>query len=119
MMKTIVFIFKSTPIGSSLSREGIDMALAAASFDQSVKVIFLGDGVFQLLKSQTSNEMIEKNIAKMISSFELFGICDIVVDKQSLQDRSLKHSDLIESLPLQISTDIKEVVNTADHIINF
>jgi len=118
-MKTIAFIFRQTPLGGSLSREAIDMALATASFDQNVKVIFLGDGVWQLIKSQAGTSMMPKRISKMLSSFEMFGIDSVHVDEQSLAARAIDINTLIDTIPLQITSDITRVIDSANHVVTF
>ncbi|MCK7492950.1 MAG: sulfurtransferase complex subunit TusD [Comamonadaceae bacterium] len=44
----ILFVLRHPPHGSMNAQESLDMILAAAAFDQSVSLLFLDDGVFQL-----------------------------------------------------------------------
>lgn len=47
--KTIGVVITHPPYGSESARQGLDMALAFAAFDQPVTVLFDGDGVLNLL----------------------------------------------------------------------
>ena len=54
--KSLLLLIRHSPYGSSLARASIDVALAAAAFDQAVSLLFVGDGVLQLLPEQRTEQ---------------------------------------------------------------
>lgn len=91
----ITFISRAAPYGSARARNCLDMALAAAVFEQPVNYIFLGDGVYQLLQGQQGDAIGSKTIGKTLAALELYGIEKVHVCQQSLRQRHLKPDDLI------------------------
>ena len=67
-------VVRHSPYGSSLARASLDVALAAAAFEQPVKLLFMGDGVLQLLPEQDSRAIGQKNIGRLLSSLPLYDI---------------------------------------------
>jgi tRNA 2-thiouridine synthesizing protein C len=76
-------VLRHSPYGSGLSRSGIDAALAAGAFEQSVNVLFLGAGVLQLIPEQDASTIGSKNIGKNIASLPLYDIETFWVDAQA------------------------------------
>ena len=97
--KKILLVCRKAPYGNSLSREAIDVALAASAYEQDITIAFIGDGVFQLLDKQDGEEIEQKNQAKMISAFSLYEIENIVIDKDAIEklEALLKEASTTES----------------------
>ena len=72
--KKILFILKSPPYASTSAQEGLETILAASVFEQDITVLFMGDGVLQLLKSQQGNTIQRKNIASLLEAFPVYDI---------------------------------------------
>jgi tRNA 2-thiouridine synthesizing protein C len=51
-MKRVLVLFRSAPHGTSRAREGLDAALAALAFDQPLRVLFAGDGLYAIARAQ-------------------------------------------------------------------
>ena len=81
--KTLLVIVRHSPYGSSLARSGLDTALAVAAFGQPVALLFLGDGVLQLLPAQDSKTIGRRNIGKLLASLPLYDIESVFVDAES------------------------------------
>jgi len=77
--KKILFILKSPPYSSTTAQEGVETILAASVFEQDITVLFMGDGVLQLLKSQQGNNIQRKNIASLLEAFPLYDIEKIYI----------------------------------------
>jgi tRNA 2-thiouridine synthesizing protein C len=95
--KRILVICRKAPYGSSLSREALDIVLAASVFEQQLALLFTGDGVWQLLNEQNSEAIESKNHSNMLSVFPLYDINDIFVDSEALAQRQISAEQL--SLP--------------------
>lgn len=72
--KSLLIILTQGPNASSANQEALDIALAAASFDQPVSLLFEGDGVYQLLTEQDPNIVGRKNLSKAMKAFPIYGI---------------------------------------------
>ena len=81
--KTLLVIIRHSPYGSSLARSGLDTALAMAAFGQPVALLFLGDGVLQLLPAQDSKAIGRRNVGKLLASLPLYDIESVFVDAES------------------------------------
>ena len=58
MKYQLAFLFTQPPFGTATSREGLDALLAASAFcdEDDILIIFLDDGVFNLLEGATPAE---------------------------------------------------------------
>ncbi len=54
-MKSTAFIFSSSPHGSSIGREGLDVALSFSLVTKKISFFFIDDGVLQLMLYQNPN----------------------------------------------------------------
>lgn len=108
---SLLLVFRHAPSDGSLARSGIDAALAAAAFDQSVTVLFMDDGVFQLLPEQDSKQLPGANLARLIDSFALYDIEELYVDSHSLRQRSLQPEHISGAVTVLDAAGCKSVFN--------
>jgi len=81
--KRLLLIIRHSPYGSSLARASLDVALAAAAFDQAISLLFAGDGVLQLLPGQDSGPLGVKNLGRLLASLPLYDIDQVYVDAET------------------------------------
>lgn len=116
-----LLILQQSPYQSSLAREALDFALASAAFEQKVSLLFLADGVFQLLKSQAAVAG-KKSIEKTLAGLELFDIEEVYACEDSLShraiDASMLHSKLCHKLKTVDTTGIQALIESADKVFN-
>lgn len=117
--KQFLIVCRQAPYGNSFAREALDVAMAAAAFDQAVAILFLGDGVLQLCRKQNSAEIQQTSLEKQLSALPLYDVTDIYVDTESLQQRGLDAADL--SLPAQAldRNAIAALIARCDIALNF
>lgn len=117
--KRYLIICRRPPYGESYARESLDVALATAAFDQPVALLFLGDGVAQLLNAHDSTELVEKSFEKQLSALPMYDINTIYVDVDALRQRGLTPDDL--SLPAQTVSDIEiaDLLKQHDIVLSF
>ncbi|MFT3931385.1 MAG: sulfurtransferase complex subunit TusC [Spongiibacteraceae bacterium] len=117
--KRYLIICRRPPYGESYAREALDTALATAAFDQPVALLFLGDGVAQLLNAHDSATLGEKSFEKQLSALPMYDINTIYVDADALQRRGLTTADL--SLPAQTvsDVDIVDLLKQHDIVLSF
>src|SRR5690606_40541227 len=119
LKKSFLLICRRAPYGQSLAREALDVALTAATFDQQVAMLFLGDGVLQLLKGQQPAAIAQKALDKQLAALPLYDIEMVYVEAEALHQRGLALSDL--PLPAQpLSADATaEQINMHDGVLGF
>ncbi|MCE3252739.1 MAG: DsrE/DsrF-like family [Cellvibrio sp.] len=120
MSKKILLVSRHAPYGSSTAREAIDVALAAAIYDQDIGILFMDDGVFQLLKDHQGKYINQKNIDSMLSALALYGIEKIYVHQESLDNRTITTNELIlDDLQLLNSIDVGHLLSQQDQLLSF
>jgi tRNA 2-thiouridine synthesizing protein C len=119
-MKKILFITRQAPYGNSHAREALDAILAASAYDQELSLLFMDDGVFQLIKQQNTNQITQKNMASSLQALELYGIDKIYCHTDSLKKRGLTRSDLIlEQLEMIDDIQINNLMISQDQLLSF
>ena len=98
--KSFLLICRRAPYGNVLAREALDVALTAATFDQTVAMLFTGDGVLQLIAQQNPAAIGQKSLDKQLAALPLYDIDTLYVDADALFARGIKPSQL--NLPVQL-----------------
>lgn len=118
-MSQLTYLFRSAPHSSSSGREGVDALLAASVYCEDISVVFMGDGVYQLLQGQQTQQILSKDYAPMLKLFDLYDIEQVYVCEQSLRERGLATADLvIEAQPLDQSA-LSEQLRQAHKVLTF
>ena len=93
--------------------------MAAAAFDQSVAMLFLGDGVLQLLNRQNSEGIAQKSLEKQLGALPLYDVNEIYVDADALRERGFdtEHCSLLVK-PLS-RNEIAALISRCDIALNF
>lgn len=115
--KRILFVLQRAPYGNYATRETLDAALAAAAFEQEVQLLFCDDGVWNLLPTQNSSAIHEKNIEKMLQALTYYDINSVFVDANSLQQRQLSAAQLNISVKLVDEQSLPALYQHADCVI--
>ncbi len=76
-------------------QETLDLILTTAAFDQAVSLLFLDDGVYQILSGQQPENSGLKNTASVMRALEMYDVNDIQVETESLTERGLTIADLM------------------------
>jgi len=102
-MKKLCILFRCSPHGTVRGREGLDLALLSASFEQEVSLVFVDEGVLHLIKDQQPDLIGAKDYISTFKALPLYDIDSVFVCKQSLADYGLSHSLL--SIPVTVVND--------------
>lgn len=77
------------------------MALTYAAFDYAVSLLFLDDGVLQLLPAQAPDAATQKSIAKILQSLPLYEIVNVYANADAMRQRDINPEDsLLPVTPL-------------------
>lgn len=99
-MKNYLFILRQLPHISGRLQETLDQILTTAAFDQSVTLLFMDDGVYQLMSRQAPSKLGSKDTAAIFKVLEIYDVKQLLVEQESLTERGLDVGDLI--LPVQL-----------------
>ena len=113
--KSLLIVLTQAPLASSNNQEAFDLALAAASFDQDVTLVFEGDAIYQLTMNQNPSDVGRKNLPKMMKAFPMYGIEKLYVFMASDQG-DMKVPDNIAVLDDQ---SYRQLLSESDSVIRF
>ncbi|MCG9598890.1 sulfurtransferase complex subunit TusC [Vibrio sp. Isolate25] len=118
-MSQLTYLFRSAPHGSASGREGVDALLAASAYCEDISVLFIGDGVYQLIAGQQTSDILSKDYSPMLKLFDLYDIEQVYVCAQSLAERGLAQADLIIDAQLLDDDELKTQIHSARKILSF
>jgi tRNA 2-thiouridine synthesizing protein C len=95
-VKKFMYLNRRAPFGTIYAWESLEVVLIGAAFDQEVSLLFVDDGVFQLVKGADTSESDMKNFMPTYRTLGDYGVRHMFVDKASLEARGLTQDDLIE-----------------------
>ena len=118
--KKLLFISRHAPYGSSLAKDALDVVLASSAYDQQLSLLFMDDGVFQLLKNQASTEIAQKSFSSLLPVLPLYEINSIYVHYESLEKRQITINELVlDSVQIIDSTAICSLLAQQDQLLSF
>ncbi len=117
MSRSVLVVFTAAPYAGSLPRAGLDLALAAGAFEQPVSVLFIGEGVLQLLPEQDTTELGARNMAKTLASLPLYGVETLYVDAHSLDTLGMAEDSLPEYCELLDAAALRELMSKHHHVV--
>ncbi|WP_150298873.1 sulfurtransferase complex subunit TusC [Pseudomonas profundi] len=116
MMKSLLIISRHPPARLA-AREALDLALAAAAFGVPTAVLFMDDGVLQLLKGQDATQINRKSLAANLQALPLFGVEEIMVCQHSMGERGLGGAQcLLDARPVE-SAEIAALLDHYDQVV--
>jgi tRNA 2-thiouridine synthesizing protein C len=117
--KRILIVCRKAPYGNSLAREALDVALATSVFEQDLSLLFLDDGVWQLVPEQDSSAINSKNLSKPLSALPLYDINEIYIDSEALASRQLSADALVLPTKPLLKRDIGLFIDGFDSVLSF
>ncbi|QBH98222.1 sulfurtransferase complex subunit TusC [Limnobaculum zhutongyuii] len=94
-MKKIAFVFTHVPHGSSGGREGLDAVLATSALTEEIGLLFLSDGVFQLLPEQQPDQILMRNYIATFGVLALYNIEQCFVCTDSMFERGIDQDTVL------------------------
>lgn len=95
-VKKFMYLNRRAPYGTIYAWESLEVILIGAAFDQEVSLMFVDDGVYQLVKGSNTSESDMKNFTPTYRTLGDYGVRHMFVDQASLEARGLTTDDLIE-----------------------
>lgn len=107
------------PHGTLHAWESLELALTAAAFDQEVSIVFMGDGVCQLLANQDTGQIGIRNFAPTFRTFEDYGIRQVYAEKEALTRYGVGTDDLLIDIELIDTGALSRMMTKQDIILHF
>ena len=117
--KSLLLVFRRPAYGRGLARGGYDLALAAAAFEQPVSLLFMDDGVWQLLPGQETSRIDARSIESTLASLPLYDIDSLYADEKSLQARGLSLGELAGAITAVGEQQLRELMVAHDQVLVF
>lgn len=115
----LLFVCRHSPYGQNQAKEGLDAILTAAAFEQPLSVLFMDDGIWQLLKDQDPRVNGDKNLGNNLSALPLYDVESIYIDQRSLTARGLDTDELLLPVTPLHPEQIQQLLAEHDHILSF
>ena len=117
-MKSVLIRMSKSPLNGLISGEQLETAMVAATFEQEVSILFIGDGVFNLLPAKETNEVTGYNIEKMLLALPTFEVNDLFVCERSLDQTQIEVSHLPKNSKVITLEDQRRLIKTTDVVLS-
>jgi tRNA 2-thiouridine synthesizing protein C len=117
--KSILIINQSAPYGSSKARESLDVALTCSIFEMPVSLLFIGDGLYQLINNQSPDALSMKKHEAMLSALPMYDIEKIYITEEDLESIGLTENDLAIPVTLIQRDAIASLIQQNDSVLTF
>jgi tRNA 2-thiouridine synthesizing protein C len=118
-VKKFLYVNRKAPYGTIYALEALEVVLIGAAFEQDVSLVFLDDGVYQLVKGQNTKAVEIKNFSPTFRALEDYDINKLYVEKESMQARGLTTDDLVVPVTELSAAEIAKLMEEQDVILSF
>lgn len=117
----IAFLFRTSPHGTSISREGLDAILAATAFCEpnDIGIFFIDDGVLNLIDNQQPEIIQQKDFIRTFKLLDLYDVEQRFICTASLHKFKLDNRELILSCEKIDRSLLLEKLNQAEKLFTF
>lgn len=118
-VKKLLYIFSAAPYSNAKGQEALDAVLIGAAFEQTVSVLFLHDGVFQIRANQNTTDSDLKQFTKAYRALNDFGIENVYAHDLALTSRGLNVDQLMVEVDILSTDDIRNLISAQDKVFTF
>jgi tRNA 2-thiouridine synthesizing protein C len=118
-VKRFMFVNRKAPYGTIYALEALEVVLISAAFDQDVSMVFLDDGVYQLVKGQHTKAIDVKNFSPTYRALEGYDIEKLYVERESLDARGLSVDKLIVPVEVVSARQMATLMAEQDVVLSF
>ena len=115
----LLVIIRCPPYRNSLARASLEVALAAAAFEQKVNLLFLGDGVLQLLPDQDSLAVGRKSQERTLASLPLYDIDQVYLDAAAVARYGIDPQAAPVPILLLDTDQIRQLLHSHERLLPF
>ena len=118
-IKKVMFVNRKAPYGTIYALESLEVVLITATFDQDVSLVFLDDGVYELLKGQNTKAIGIKNFSPTYRALDGYDVEKLYVERESLEERGLSEDQLLVDVEVLSSAEMGELMAEQDVVLSF
>lgn len=118
-VKKFMFVNRKAPYGTIYALESLEVVLITATFDQDVSLVFMDDGVYELIKGQQTKDIGIKNFSPSYRALEGYDVEKLYVDQDSLTARGLSEKDLLVPVEVLNSEQMGQLMAQQDVVLSF
>ncbi len=113
--KSVTVLVKNSPFRGNFCEEAMRASIGLASTidNHTIKLVFIGDGVWFSLK-----DIKQKEFLKYIISFKAFSM-DIAIEKESLEKLNIVDDKVAEDFKIKSRAEILQILKSSDHVFTF
>lgn len=119
VVKKFMYVNRRAPHGTIYAQECLEVVLIGAAFDQDVSIVFMDDGVYQILKGQDTSAIGTKNFSKTFRALEMYDVEKLYVEKESMEARGIIAEDLNVPVEVKTSEEIGRLMEQQNVILSF
>ena len=119
VVKKFMFVNRKAPYGTIYALESLEVVLISAAFDQDVSLVFMDDGIYQVVKGQHTKAIDVKNFSPTYRALEGYDIEKLYVDKDSLDQRGLTEDDLLVDVQVLDAAGMAKLMAEQDVVLSF
>ena len=119
VVKKFMFVNRKAPYGTIFALEGLEVVLISAAFSQDVSMVFLDDGVYELIKGQQTKGIEMKNFSPTYRALDGYDVEKLYVEKESLEARGLSEANLIVPVQVLSAVQLGDLMQQQDVVISF
>ncbi|MEO2172971.1 MAG: sulfurtransferase complex subunit TusC [bacterium] len=117
-MKKFLFVLDKPPHGSVTGQEALDAILMGSAFTQC-SVLFLRDGLYQVLGGQDTTQLATKDYSVTYKALADYGVTGVYCRQSHLGERKLDTSDLAIAVQALSEAEVKQMFVDHDVILSF
>ena len=117
MSKSLLIISRQAPWSGPGAREALDIALAGGAFDLPIGLLFLDDGVFQLIAGQQPGQLQQKDLGANLQALPMFGVESLYASQHSLNERGLSDAELNLAVQRLDDSTLTALLDRYDQVI--
>jgi len=128
VMKSFAFVNRKAPYGTIYALEVLETVLISAAFEQTVSVVFIDDGVYQIKKGHNTEALGMKNFLPTYGVIEMEKedadededveySWRIIVEKESMEARGLSPDDFQIDVEVLSAAELADVLEQHDVVI--
>lgn len=118
-MKKFMFVNRKAPYGTIYALESLEVVLIAATFDQDVSLVFIDDGVYELVKGQNTKAIGMKNFSPSYRALDGYDVEKLYVERESMESRGLTEKDLLVPVEVLDSAAMAALMAEQDVVLSF
>ncbi len=118
-VKKFMFVNRKAPYGTIYALESLEVVLIAATIDQDVSLVFIDDGVYELVKGQQTKGIGMKNFSPSYRALDGYDVEKLYVDQASLEQRGLSEKDLLVPVEVLDAKAMGQLMQQQDVILSF